>query len=126
MRLAPDFRGPIRHEIQQETIPWAIQMRAVSTMEPGQLVRMLTGAIVAGGGWVLSRGTSDAGIVSLLFEFERRSCVDIYSILISAGLELSQNAHLRFTELCQCTSLGPQGCGKEIAGIELEIETSVE
>jgi hypothetical protein len=122
MRPAPEIREPI----QPERASWAIQMRAVSTVEPGRLVRTLTGAIVACGGWVLSRSASDKGTVRFLFEFERRACVEIYSILISAGLELSQSAHLRFTELCQCTSLGPRGCGSEIASIDLEIQTRVE
>jgi len=32
-----------------------------------------------------------------LFEFERQACVDIYSVLVAAGLELSQQGHIRFT-----------------------------
>ena len=62
-------------------------------------------------------------MVNLLFEFERSSCVDIYSILVAAGIELSKSGHIRFTELCQCTSLGPQGCGEDIASIDLEVQT---
>lgn len=91
--------------------------------EPGRLVQTLTGAILGCGGWVLSRGTNDAGAVSMLFEFERQACVDIYSVLIAVGLDLSRTGHLRFTELCQCTRLGPQTCGAEIASIDLEIQT---
>jgi hypothetical protein len=91
--------------------------------EPGRLVRSLTGAILGCGGWVLSRGASDTGLVNVLFEFERRSCVDIYSILIAVGLELSQNGHSRFTELCQCTRFQGAERGEEIASIDLEIQT---
>jgi hypothetical protein len=109
--------------LQPAAIPWAMQMRAVSMDEPGRLVQTLTGAILGCGGWVLSRGASEAGIVSMLFEFERQTCVDIYSILIAAGLELSQSAHIRFTELCQCTRLSPQECGADIASVDLEIQT---
>jgi hypothetical protein len=109
--------------ISPGSVPWAIQMKAISMEDPGRLVKTLTGAILGCGGWVLSRGASDTGIVNLLFDFERSSCVDIYSILVAAGLELSQNGHIRFTELCQCTCLGPQGCGEEIASIDLEIQT---
>ena len=72
-------------------------------------VKSLTGAILACGGWVLSRSASDAGLIDILFEFERQSCLEIYSILIAAGLELSQSAHIRFTELCQCTRHGAEG-----------------
>lgn len=98
-------------------------MRAVSRDEPGQVVKTVTGAILGCGGWVLSRGASDTGLIDILFEFERASCLEIYSILIAAGLELSQSAHLRFTELCQCTRLGRKGCSEEIVSVDLEIQT---
>jgi hypothetical protein len=62
-------------------------------------------------------------MVSVLFEFERQVCVDMYSVLIAAGLELSQSGHIRFTELCQCTRSHQQECGTEIASIDLEIQT---
>lgn len=101
--------------------PWALELRGASAEEPGRLIQRLTGAIVGCGGWVLSRGASDSGIVTLLFEFERQACVEIYSILLAAGLELNQHAHLRFTELLQCTSLRLDECREEIASIDLEI-----
>jgi hypothetical protein len=108
---------------QAMSIPWAMQMKAISIEEPSRLVQTLTGAILGCGGWVLSRGANDSGTVSMLFEFERQACVDIYSVMIAAGLELSQNGHIRFTELCQCTRSNRQECGAEIASIDLEIQT---
>ena len=108
---------------QRMSIPWAMEMKAISTEEPGRLVQSLTGAILGCGGWVLSRGANDTGTVNMLFEFERQQCVDIYSILVAAGLELSQSGHLRITGLCQCTRSHPQECGTEIASIDLEIQT---
>jgi hypothetical protein len=103
--------------------PWAMQMKAISMEDPGRLVQTLTGAILGCGGWVLSRGASDTGQVSMLFEFERQVCLDVYSVLIAAGVELSQNGHVRFTELCQCTRSHPSDCGTEIASVDLEIQT---
>jgi len=100
-----------------------MQMKAISVEEPSRLVRTLTGAILGCGGWVLSRGASDTGTISMLFEFERQACVDIYSVLIAAGVELSQTGHIRFTELCQCTRSHPRECGTEIASVDLEIQT---
>jgi len=47
----------------------------------------------------------------------------MYSVLIAAGLELSQSGHIRFTELCQCTRSQSRECGTEIASIDLEIQT---
>ena len=100
-----------------------MEMKAVSIEEPSRLVQTLTGAILGCGGWVLSRGANDTGMVSMLFEFERKACVDIYSLLIAAGLELSQSGHIRFTELCQCTRSQVHECDTEIASVDLEIQT---
>ncbi len=111
-----------RNAVKTISIPWAMEMKAVSTVEPSTLVKTLTGAILASGGWVLSRGANDSGLVSMLFEFERQACVEIYTLLIAAGLDLSQSGHIRFTELCQCTR-SQQDCGTEIASIDLEIQT---
>jgi hypothetical protein len=104
-------------------IPWALQLRAVSAEEPTRLVQFLTGAILGCGGWVLSRGANDAGTVTMLFEFERQDCIDIYSVLIASGLELSQSGHVHFTELCQCTRSHRMACATEIASVDLEIQT---
>jgi hypothetical protein len=108
---------------QSSSTPWALEMKAVSVEEASRLVKTLTGAILGCGGWVLSRGASDTGTVSMLFEFERKACLDVYSVLIASGLELSQHGHLRFTELCQCTRNQQQECGTEIASVDLEIQT---
>ena len=117
------LRVSTRDAAQAIGIPWAMQMRAISAEEPLRLVQTLTGAIMGCGGWVLSRGANDTGTVNMLFEFERQACVDIYSVMIAAGVELNQNGHLRITELCQCTRSHPQDCGTEIASIDLEIQT---
>jgi hypothetical protein len=105
------------------SLPWAMQMKAVSIEEPSRLVQSLTGAILGCGGWVLSRGASENGTVNILFEFERQACVEIYSVMIAAGLELSQSGHIRFTELCQCTRSHQQDCGTEVASVDLEVHT---
>jgi len=119
MKLSAHDRIP-----QQEmATPWAMQMKAISIENPMRLVQSLTGAILGCGGWVLSRGANDSGTISMLFEFERQACVDIYSVLIATGLELSQNGHIRFTELCQCTRSHQKDCGTEIASVDLEIQT---
>ncbi len=114
---------PTLHAEQTISIPWALQMKAISIEEPSHLVQTLTGAILGCGGWVLSRGANETGTITMLFEFERQSCVDIYSILIAAGVELSPNGHLRLTELCQCTRNHQHDCATEIASVDLEVQT---
>ncbi len=98
-------------------------MKATSADEPSRIIQVLTGALLANGGWILSRGASDLGVINMLFEFERRQCVDIYTVLIATGLELSQQAHMRFTELCQCTRSHIEECGSEIVSVDIEIHT---
>ncbi|MBS1804724.1 MAG: hypothetical protein JST28_15275 [Acidobacteria bacterium] len=88
------------------------------------MVKNVTGAILGSGGWMLSRSATDTGLIDLLFEFERRSCLEVYSVLIASGVELSREAHLQFTELCQCTKFGQKGCREEIVSVDLEIQTS--
>lgn len=105
------------------TMPWVLEMKAISAVEPSRLVRTLSGAILGCGGWVLSRGATDTGVVNMLFEFERQSCIDIYSVLIASGIELTRNGHVRFTELCQCTRNRIEDCSEEIASIDLEVRT---
>jgi hypothetical protein len=118
------FGSPNRLSAQPAIMPWALEIQAVSSMEPSNLVRTLTGAILGCGGWVLTRSTTDSGRVCILFEFERAACVQIYIAVIACGVELSRNGHIRMTELCHCTRNHVTECGGQIASIELEIQTS--
>ena len=112
-----------RDQSDTQNTPWVLEMKAVSQVEPSRLVATLTGAILGCGGWVLSRGATDTGIVNMLFEFERQACVDVYSVLVAAGIELSQAGHIRLTELCTCTRHQNHRCAAEIASVDLEIQT---
>ena len=100
-----------------------MRMKATTMDEPAHLIQTLTGAILGSGGWVLSRGANDSGTINMLFEFERMQCVEIYTMLIAVGLELSQLAHMRFTELCQCTRNNPDDCGGDIVSVDLEVHS---
>ncbi len=103
------------------SMAWALQIKATTAEEPTRLIQTMTGAILGCGGWVLSRGANETGVINLLFEFERRHCVEMYTVLVAVGLELSQTAHIRLTELCQCTRQSNEDCGSEIVSIDLEI-----
>jgi len=105
------------------SVPWAMEMNGISREGPERLVQTLTGAILGCGGWVIRRTANKTGRVNLLFEFERQACVDIYSLLVAAGVELGENEHLRFTELCQCTHSRPKDCRTEIASVNLQVQT---
>lgn len=82
---------------------WSLRLTALSADEPQRLVRFLTGALLACGGWILTRTTQGNEAAELNFEFSRASCVEIYAVLIAAGLELSRDSHLQMADLCHCT-----------------------
>jgi hypothetical protein len=99
-----------------------MHIRSTSEEEPEKLVRLLAGAILSCGGWVLSRTTAEDGHIRILFEFERGDCLDIYTAMIAAGLDLPAAAHIQLTELCLCTREQMKLCGTEIASIDLDVE----
>lgn len=86
-----------------ESDSWNLKLTALSADEPERLARYLTGALLACGGWILTRSTQGREAAELDFEFARASCVEIYSVLVATGLELSRNSHLQLAELCHCT-----------------------
>lgn len=66
-------------------------------------MRFLTGAVMACGGYVLSRRFDAGESAAIEFEFVRATCVEMYSVLIAAGLDLSAQSHRTMVTLCQCT-----------------------
>jgi hypothetical protein len=92
--------APTRNAEPTMSIPWAMQMQAISVEEPSRLQRFHPSP-----------------------RPRRAPCVDIYSVMIASGVELIQRGHIRFTELCQCTRSHQKECGAEIASIDLEIQT---
>jgi hypothetical protein len=74
-----------------------------SCADVARLIRFLTGAIMACGGEMLSRRFDPHGVAELEVEFSRIVCVEIYCILIAAGLELDRDSHLQVTAFCHCT-----------------------
>ena len=99
---------------------WLLQLSALCADDPARTVRILTGALLACGGWVLTR-THEKGAFAIDFEFARAACVEVYAVLIGCGLELSRDSHLRMAELCHCTSNLIETRAFEIARINLVV-----
>jgi hypothetical protein len=87
----------------EEFVDWDLRLTATCADDPQRLMRFLTGAVLSCGGWVLSRSMPGSDTAEISFEFARNATLEIYSTLIAAGLELSREAHVSMTELCQCT-----------------------
>ena len=82
---------------------WDLNLTAHCTEEAPRTVRFLSGAVMACGGYVLSRRFDAGESAAIEFEFARATCVEMYSVLLAAGLELSAQSHLSMAALCQCT-----------------------
>jgi hypothetical protein len=82
---------------------WDLSLSAFCTDETPRTLRFLTGAVMACGGCVLARRFDPNESAALEFEFLRAICVEMYSVLIAAGLELSAQSHRSLATLCQCT-----------------------
>jgi hypothetical protein len=114
-----DYNEPI-----QPAKGWDLHLTALCTDEAARTVRFLTGAVMACGGYVLSRRFDAGESAAIEFEFMRATCVEMYSILIAAGLELSAESHLAMAALCQCTRETLQSTAGDPVRVELVIRRS--
>jgi len=88
---------------EEEIIDWDLRLTATCADDPQRMMRFLSGAVVACGGWVLARSMPGSDTAEISFEFARSASVEMYSVLIATGLDLSREAHVKITELCLCT-----------------------
>lgn len=101
-------------------MPWMLRLSALSEQEPARLLHFLSGCVLGCGAWVLSRSCSDREVL-MSFEFERSDCLEMYTALVAAGLELSQTSHRSLTQLCHCTRYQREFVAGETVGVELEV-----
>ena len=103
---------------------WDLNLIALCPDDAARTVRFLTGAVMACGGCVLSRRFDAGETASIEFEFVRATCVEMYSILIAAGLELSAQSHMTLATLCQCTRETLETTAADPVRIEITIRKS--
>lgn len=98
-----------------------LNLTALCAEETPRTVRFLSGAVMACGGYVLSRRFDAGDTAAIEFEFVRATCVEMYSVLIAAGLELSAQSHLTMATLCQCTRETLEATAGDPVRVELTI-----
>jgi hypothetical protein len=103
MKIPPSWSDHVDVVNIEELVDWDLRLTATCPEDPQRVMRFLTGAVLSCGGWVLSRSMAGSDTVEISFEFARAVSLEIYSVLIAAGLELSRDAHMSLTELYQCT-----------------------
>lgn len=103
---------------------WQMSLNAQCAEDSARTVRFLTGAVMACGGFVLSRRFDAGESAAIEFEFVRATCVEMYSILIAAGLELTAQSHIIMSSLCQCTRETIESTAGDPVRVELTIRKS--
>lgn len=76
---------------------------------------------MACGGYVLSRRFDAGDTAAIEFEFVRATCVEMYSVLIAAGLDLTAQSHIIMSTLCQCTRETLEATAGDPVRVELTI-----
>jgi hypothetical protein len=80
-----------------------LYLTAILAEDQSTVVPRLSGLIPDCGAWIRSRSYVEPGTARFVFEFPRDICVEIYSALVSVGLQLTPASHSLLTELCRCT-----------------------
>ena len=80
-----------------------LYLTALLAEDQSTVVPRLSGLIPDCGAWIRSRSYVEPGTARFVFEFPRDICVEIYSALVSVGLQLTPASHALLTELCRCT-----------------------
>jgi hypothetical protein len=80
-----------------------LYLTALLAEDQSMVVPRLSGLIPDCGAWIRSRSYVEPDTARLVFEFPRDICVEIYSALVSVGLQLTETSHALLTELCRCT-----------------------
>jgi hypothetical protein len=113
----------VREPAKMHQVPaiWDLNLSALCADDAPRTVRFLTGAVLACGGNVLSRRFDPGDTAAIEFEFLRATCVEMYSLLIAAGLELTAQSHWTMSALCQCTRETLESTAADPVRVELTI-----
>jgi hypothetical protein len=112
------------HDSKWSYTDWNLILLATSDQVSDELISGLGAAIRRSGGWILQSGEVSPHCVDIDFEFPRHLCTEIYSSLLTQGLELSPDAHTQLADLFHCTQYVGQSARQEAARIHLSIYAS--
>jgi hypothetical protein len=90
---------PIQGGLMQQH---SIDIKTFSYAERAAVLPQLTTSFADCGGWVLDRKTLSPTTVQFRIEIQLRSVLDLYTAILSVGIELTRAAHLSFQDLCTC------------------------
>ena len=100
----------------------SLNIQGFSYEERHGLVPTLTSAFADCGGWILDRRALSPSTMEFHLEIQLRAVVELYSSIISTGLQLTRAAHLGLTHLCTCRkNAGLSGELSQIVSIRIEV-----
>lgn len=111
-------------DIWNQVADWNLSLNALCPDDAPRTVRFLTGAVLACGGSVISRRFEPNDSAAIEFEFARATCVEMYGVLIAAGLVLTAQSHSTLANLCQCTRETIESTAADPVRIALTIRKS--
>jgi len=111
-------------------IPETVDLHGYSYLDRQGLLPQLVTSFTNCGGWILERKTTSATKIEFRLEIQLRGIVDLYSSLVSSGVELTRNTHALLTDLCTCRhnlsrTVDPAAAARYPAGQVLTIRLEV-
>ena len=104
--------------------PSKLALSACCPADAPRAVRFLTGAVLACGGCILSRSFEPGEHAAIEFQFARAVCVEMYGVLLAAGLELCPESHRLLSSLCQCARATRAATAADPVRIDLTIRSA--
>ena len=80
----------------------SLDLHGYSYNDRFQILMALTESITDSGAWITDRNTISYSTTELRFEIKLAGVVELYSALVSTGLELTRAAHSAMTGLWTC------------------------
>ena len=104
-----------------EALP-VIELRGRSFEDHQEFVPMLLDTMASCGCWLLQRRELPPNVTELNFEVLLRSVFELYSGLLSCGVELSRDSHTRMKSLCTVRDHNPHRAKRRrVLAVRLEL-----
>jgi hypothetical protein len=99
-----------------------IELRGRSFEDRQEIVPVLLNTMASCGCWLLERRELPPNATQFSFELQLRSVFELYSGLLSSGVELSRDSHTRMKSLCTVRDHNPHRARRRrILTIRLEL-----
>jgi hypothetical protein len=99
-----------------------IELRGHTYEDHGEMVPTLLETMAACGCWLLEQRALSPTATELSFEMLLRSVFELYSGLLSSGVDLSRDSHIRMKSLCMVRDHNPHNAKRRrVITIRLEL-----